>query len=322
VRTLRTAATALMLAVLISAGLRGSGVVAAPSSLPASDTLPGDGTVILLPLLSHQHVAPVYLRTRIGDITKFLERCPTVDRAFPQIRREFIVRIDGVPVNEFPCSGSYATLPIAQLTQPLITMQVMRTAWYMDPGTDDYLPWTSMSLYDWMIANVRGVNLKSAPGMQYCCDTIDGEKYISQSLQSPEQREHKRTWPGISSTLHYFAHEIRHADGGPGHVTGCAAFPDPGDAPGCDADYDLGNLGSYGVQYWLESSWLSGHLHVGMSCAPDEGSESALWHWSSANMLRSRFVANVPPLLPSPMPPYGGPCWSAWPDDPVLPVDQ
>jgi hypothetical protein len=205
-------------------------------------------------------------------------------------------------------------MPIAQYTNALISLQAFRTVYYMDTGVSNYLPWTSMNLYDWMASNISGVNLKTAPGQLYCCDVIDGKKYISQSLQDDFNRDFKRTWDGssgsgIASTIDYFAHEIRHADDGPGHVTGCAAFPDPNGPYGCDASYDLTNLGSYGVQYWLNQSWLIGYLNIGISCAPDGGMSYAYAHLESLNSaFRDRFVQNIPPLAVLPDPSYGGPC--------------
>lgn len=171
------------------------------------------------------------------------------------------------------------------------------------------LPWTNLGLYDWMHSNVAGINLKTAPGQLYCCDVINGKKYFSYSLQDATQREYKRTWPGISNSLNFYAHEIRHADpGAPGHTTGCAVFPNPTDPYGCDATYDLANLGSYGVQYWLESSWATGYLNIGIGCsAPPIPLDYATWDATSANLFRDRFVTNVPPLITATAP-YGGPC--------------
>ena len=84
---------------------------------------------------------------------------------------------------------------------------------------------------------------------------------------------------------------------GAGHVTGCELFPLPTDAFGCDAEYDLGNLGSYGVQYWLHSSWASGFLNIGIGCAPPTVAE--WWergHAGNADRFRGRFVSGIPPV--------------------------
>jgi hypothetical protein len=133
--------------------------------------------------------------------------------------------------------------------------------------------------------------------------------YFSASRQDSTQRQFKRDWLGISGSLNFYAHEIRHAD--PGsllHTTGCAAFPLPTGPAGCDATYDLNNLGGYGVQFWLESQWALGYMNIGIGCAPAPIAQTyALWHQNTADSFRSRFVANVPNPVVAPTP-YGGPC--------------
>lgn len=152
---------------------------------------------------------------------------------------------------------------------------------------------------------VAGVNMVSTPGKLYCCDWFDHRPYFVFSLQDAQQREFKRTWDGLSSSLAFYAHEIRHAAGGPGHVAGCEGFPV---VTGCDATYDLANLGSYGVQYWLESSWVSGAINVGIACSdPLTAQDYAVSIAQAANGHRTRIVANPPPEVTA-SEPYGGPC--------------
>lgn len=247
--------------------------------------------------------------TAIHNITKFLEVCPTKDPAYQKFRNDFVVLIDGVKVGDIPCTSPMSTLPISQLTDALYVYQVMRAMYYMDMGIPNFYPWTEKSLYDWMVSTVRGVNLKTAPGQLYCCDYINGEKYISQSMQDDVSRESKRSWIGISSSMAYLAHEARHADGGPGHVTGCAVFPDPNGPLGCDEYYDPANLGSYGVQYWLNYAWMTGAINLGFSCSNTNAFNYMYYHFGSVNnTFRGRFVKNIPAIVPMPEMPYGGPC--------------
>jgi hypothetical protein len=256
--------------------------------------------------------APPAVSAGIKDIRTFLESCPTNDAAYAQIRQDFELRLDGqVITTPITCAAPFSALPMAQLTDELIALQVLRTAYYMSQGTEGKLPWTQKSLYAWMTSHVSGVNLKTAPGQLYCCDAINGKSFFSVSRQDSTQRDAKRTWPGIANTLNYYAHEIRHADpGAPGHTNGCQAFPLPSDPPGCDATYDLSNLGSYGVQYWLESHWATGELNIGIACSPPNTAlEYASWDALSANLFRSRFVTNVPPMVTAQ--PNGGPCISS-----------
>lgn len=246
--------------------------------------------------------------TGIADIRGFLDTCPTDDPAYAQLRRDFELRVDGAPVTApIACTAPYSTLPIAQLTDELYVLQALRVAYYMSEGTAGYLPWTPLPFYDWLHARVSGINLKSAPGQLYCCDQLDGKLFFAMSRQEDFSRDFKRAWPGLSTSVAFFAHEIRHADpGAPPHVNGCPAFPNPGDPLGCDATYDLANLGSYGIQYWLDAQWATGAIHLGLRCS-GESMGYATFSATDAGSFRDRFVSNAPPAVSARMT-YGGDC--------------
>jgi len=249
--------------------------------------------------------------TGIRNIAQFLERCPTSDPAFPQLTQDFELLLDGRPLSgTLACAEPISTLPINQYTDELIAWQTLRTAYYMAQRTQGVLPWTQLDLYAWMKSRVAGINLKTAPGMLYCCDNLNGKLYFSYSRQDAFNRDFKRTWKGIATILDFYAHEIHHLDpSDPGHTTGCPAFPQPTDPLGCDATYDLSNLGSYGVQYWLESSWATGYLNIGIPCAPPATAmDYATWNAMAANGFRSRFVSNAPPSVTARLA-NGGPCF-------------
>jgi hypothetical protein len=248
--------------------------------------------------------------TKIDDIVAFLNRCPTSDPAYAQIRKDFVIRLNGQVVGDVPCSEPYPAMPIAQLTNELVALQAFRVAYYMDPGGPNYLPWTSKTLYHWLASVVGGIDMKTRPGQFECCETYAGRRYIVQSTQPDNQREYKREWPGIAATLAFFVHEARHADDGPPHTTGCVAFRNASGPPGCDRSYNVQKLGSYGVQYWLNQSWMTGRLNVGIACSPN-AERYARQHLLDLNLqFRNRFVENVPPLETLPAPPYGGKCFA------------
>ena len=262
---------------------------------------------VLVPIeLTTPATSPI--TTGIRDIRSFLDVCPTDDPAYAQIRQDFEIRVDGQPDPvEIVCSGAYTTIPIDQLTDELIVMQVLRTAYYMSNGTEGRLPWTQLGLYDWMKSHVGGVNLRTTLNYASCCLTYDGKNYFNWPRQDAFIRSLRRTWPGIAQLVAVYAHEIRHADPGPGHWNGCPAFPLPTDSPGCDATYDLGNLGSYGVQYWLYSSWATGYLNIGIACSPSTAQEYAISMATYANGYLGRFVTS-PPSMVTATEPYGGEC--------------
>jgi len=246
--------------------------------------------------------------TGIADVASFVERCPTTDPAFVAIQADFQLRENGVPVSTpVACSEPFSAVPATQLTDELIAYQVLRIAYYLSQGTEGRLPWTARALYDWMKTSIAGINFKTTPGQLYCCDVIEGRRYFSMSRLDDFNRNAKRDWPGLASSLDFFLHEIRHTDG-PGHTNGCPAFPDPTGPPGCDATYDLAFLGSYGVQYWLHAGWASGSLHIGLRCAPPADADRYLTaHAAAAGDFRTRFVTAAPPPV-TPSLSYGGPC--------------
>ncbi len=60
---------------------------------------------------------------KICNIKNFLEKCPTLDPAYSQIRKDFIIRREGVVVEDVTCVGPISQLPIAQYTDELIVLQ-------------------------------------------------------------------------------------------------------------------------------------------------------------------------------------------------------
>ncbi len=236
------------------------------------------------------------------DLAGFLDTCPNADPAYAQIRSDFKLRREGVLVGDVPCSGPISSLPLSQYTDELIVLQGLRTIYYMDRGRSGHLPWTSGTLYDWMVSKIDGIDIRA--GGSYCCEDFGGETYIVVGQQDDFNRDFDRTWRGISGNIGLYVHETRHVDGFP-HVSGC------GIANGCDQTYDESNLSPYGIQWWLNANWLSGYIHVGFSCLdPSEVLETANWHLGAANSSRDRFVDTKPPLLTMPAQP-GGPCEQA-----------
>ncbi|MGA1842017.1 MAG: VWA domain-containing protein [bacterium] len=243
----------------------------------------------------------------ITNIDTFLEQCPTLDPAISQILSDFTIKKDGVEITDFPCAEPISSLPIAQYTDELILLQCLRTIYYMDKGRTGHLPWTSLSLYDWLKSKVGGFNISSTAIFNGCCGVWpDGKTYITLTTSDDFNREHDRTWLGIAGNIGLIMHEARHIDGFP-HVSCC-----PLGSEACDQRYDTTNLSPYGIQYWLEKSWIDGTLHTGFTCLSSTRiNEIKNWLRSAANSRLNRFCEDAPPELNdtnNPLPPCDTSC--------------
>ena len=244
----------------------------------------------------------------IENIESFLEACPNNDPHYAEIRNDFKIRRNGVLVGDVPCTEPVSKLPLSQYTEELIALQGLRAAYYMDHGKSGHLPWTSGTLYQWMKSKIGGINISDSTTYSYCCDQYGGQLYIVVKSSDDFNRDFDRYWRGIAGNIGLYAHETRHVDGY-GHVT-CNG------QTGQDQSYNQNDLTPFGIQWWLEKSWLNGDIFVGSSCLDSaEAQEIADWHWSSAGVFSSRFCSTKPPQVTMPALPCGQ-C------APVLPAGQ
>jgi len=249
--------------------------------------------------------------TGIRDIRAFIDKCPTADPAAAIIREDFQILDNGQPfTGDIACTEPYPAHPAARMTEELLTLQTLRLAYAMSIGTEGRLPWTRLSLYDWMKSQIAGVNIVDVQGNSNCCAVLNGRKYMTVSRKPASTLDHYRDWPMLAGWLALVLHETRHA-AGHAHVNGCARWPLPTDPLGCDPAYDETNLGAYGIQRWLYSRWATGELNVGLACgtSPSDASRYAQQMASSANDYRSLFVTGAPPDIAA-APPYGGVCYA------------
>jgi len=250
------------------------------------------------------------IATAIANPNDFISVCPTADPAYQTIRADFEFLSDRQPSSvDIVCSGSYQTNPSSQRSDELLAMQTFRIAYYMNEGTRGKLPWTQLGLYDWIKSQIAGVNFLQEGGFSSCCSSVNGKLYFNTARQSANSLA-SYTDPGSAFFwLGLFMHEVRHVSG-PGHVTGCAFFPLSTDPLGCDATYDLANLGSYGVQHWLFAEIATGQINIGIGCLPPASAQSFANRLAGyANVYLGRFVTGTPPPVAA-APPYGGSCLS------------
>jgi len=249
---------------------------------------------IMLALLPLTAAAQVEI-CQFPAVDPFLDKCPTNDPAIAQILNDFTITVDGAPVTFPPssCTEPVSAMPVAQYTNQLSLLQALRAVYYMNGRSCGYLPWTSLSLYDWLRSKVGGFNIDSTATYDNCCGTLpSGRPFITLRAADDSNRAYHRTWEGLAEWVALLMHEARHVDGFP-HVNCC-----PSGAGACDQTYDLANLSPYGVQYWLERAWLEGNIYSGYTCLP-QARITAIQSWlrSAANDRPTRFCTNPPPVL-------------------------
>jgi len=249
--------------------------------------------------------------TGVRNAHTFITTCATSDPAYAMIRKDFEILNESQPFSaSILCTDPYTTNPIEQMSEELLTVETLRLVYYMSIGTEGKLPWTSLSLYEWMKSQIAGVNIVAVEGSSNCCLMLNGKKYFTVSRKPAATLDLYRNWQTMAGWLALMAHETRHA-AGYSHVNGCPNWPLPTDPLGCDPTYDESNLGAYGIQRWLYAHWATGELNVGLACgtAVDRRQDTIIMA-ASANGYKKAFVNNAPADITIPAPiPYGGICY-------------
>ncbi len=260
--------------------------------------------VLILPLaalfLAQAHRADA----AIPNIVRFLDLCPHNDPVYAQLRADFRILRNRVPVGQVTCTEPVSGMAGSQITEELQLLQTLRVLYYMDRGRGPYLPWTQSTLYDWMKSKIAGFNIDDFDSNFRCCSLIDGGYYVTLLKFSPSPEAARSIWVkwnALTNFIGLLGHEVRHRDGF-SHDSLC------GISNGCDLTYNESNLSAYAIQYWLGQSMLSGFINVGMGCV-DSATRSSMASsmLQATNVIVTRFSQNKPPSLTMPVQP-GGAC--------------
>ena len=252
-------------------------------------------------------------RAYICNNTQFFEQCPTADPIFETIVNDFKIRRDSVLINaaSLTCTPPISTMPISVYSDELVLLQALRAIFYMDLGRSNYLPWTPKTLYGWLKENVGGFEISTTASYdqwagQMYSSTGDTANYFVIRAKSDSTREFQRRWAGpagISTLISLMMHERRHGDGVAfNHVRCCPAQNPTNPNNACDQTYiETTNLSPYGIQYWLEKSWISGYIKVGVGCmVTSEKTDAINWMRQDGNAHvypTSNFCSESPALL-------------------------
>ena len=237
----------------------------------------------------------------IRNIKDLLDSCPKNDPAYEQIKKDFIIMRDNNVVNmdNIKCTEPVSAMQLGDYSDELIVFQALRAAYYMDSGMRGHLPWTEGTLYDWLKTKVGGVNITDITSPA-CCGTFDGKKYILLPYITDYAKTMiDRDFRGISTLITVLGHEARHVDGFD-HVM-CNGYIS-------DQTFDINNLSTFGIQWWLFNLLLTGKINVGDSCL-EQGKAQEIFQWelSAMDLAREFFCDNKPPIVTMPTN-AGGPC--------------
>lgn len=224
---------------------------------------------------------PGVLKPGISDIKVFLNTCPESDPYLDEILSDFEIRLNGNPITNIQCFAPTSSMNIEAYETSLIVLQALRVIRHMNTGP---LPWTELSLYDWMKNSIGGVNIVdgiSSGG--YCCNEFNDDFFVGIKNLNSSNRAFKKKWIGISGTIDLLIHEVRHLEG-PSHIS-CCGIP-----RGCDQEYDLNNISSYGTQLWLNRKWKNDEIVMGLhSYTPEEQKEIKDWFSNTVLSFEQRF---------------------------------
>jgi hypothetical protein len=250
-------------------------------------------------------------RAYICDNAQFFEQCPTTDPIFSTIVSDFKIRKDGVLIDPttLTCTAPISAMQISAYTDELVLLQALRAIYYMDLGRSNHLPWTSKTLYGWLKEKVGGFEISTTSAYDYWggpmfSSTGDTANYFVIRAKSDSTREYQRKWAGIALMVSLMMHERRHGDGAAFNHLRCCTAQDPANPNNaCDQTYEeTANLSPMGIQYWLEKSWVSGFINVGVGClTPTDKADAISLMRSDANIRLnptfSSYCTNTPPLL-------------------------
>ena len=231
----------------------------------------------------------------IADVRAFLATCPSSDPATAHILAATRLTYDWVDMPVEPC-----TAPIdvnAPPTAWLQLVQLLRVAYYMDPGASGLYPWTPGTYWDWLRTKIGTIDIRAISVSGSCCaPTLSG---LPMMILAPPQTDVSLFRGALGRLIGLVSHELRHADGFPHGA--CTAG-----GTSCDPEYNVANLSAYGVAWYVSNLFITGQINVGLGCSP-EGLDLLASQVGFQNGLHSQFNGAKPPTVSLPAQP-GGPC--------------
>lgn len=199
----------------------------------------------------------------VAEIDALLRTCPN-DAELGRIQADFEIVFDSrARLPEYSCTP--ARIVAGEGNPRLAVFQALRAIEALQ--FEAPLPWTGLSLYDWLGEAIDGLVLTTTD-ISYCCDAANRIVLKAGLLSQPQYAVWYDPSAGIGlmNLVGLIVHEARHSEIG-GHTCG-------------NDDQTLNELGAWGVQYWM-FTWMSDHAHAGLlteqeTSAAHEAAQSAL----------------------------------------------
>ncbi len=213
------------------------------------------------------------------NIDSLLAVCPTAAQ-IQGINARLQLVFDADPSRALPLACTAAagsgdlTYYQKRVYQALVAMQQI--------PFDAPLPWTSLPLYDWLVATIHGIHFRSDVGYSWCCEA--GDRIVVQTAANQATDNscltvgHSDRWVfpvyggssgcGMDAFIALLVHEARHNNGKP-HT--CQSTK----------DNTIAEMGSWGVQYYL-FRWFA--EHTGDYLTPADGQPSISFYRDLARL--------------------------------------
>lgn len=180
------------------------------------------------------------------SISAILATCP-LDCELSAIDTDFSIVVDqAIEIPTYECFEGDD--PAGDENPKLVFYQLLRALGALE--FDQPLPWTDLSLYDWLGNSITGFVITDAPE-SYCCDDhgriVLSVEDLTRPLPARWDSPHPRT--GLCDLAGMIIHEARHAEIGP-HRYG-------------EKDTSPDEYGPWGAQYHFYI-WLAEHTPPGM----------------------------------------------------------
>lgn len=138
--------------------------------------------------------------------------------------------------------------PVGGTNPRLVLYQVLRAMAALE--FDQPLPWTELSLYDWLTTTIDGFSISDTEG-SFCCDD-QGRMVLSSELLNvplPARWDSPHNGVGLCDVVGLIVHEARHTQVGP-HTCG-------------ESDLTPDEMGAWGAEYHFYV-WLAEHSGPGL----------------------------------------------------------